>query len=434
MMDPSSHKDQSVMGYIKRHYAVFIVAVGASLLVLLGLVVMGTRPGAVTYEALAVRAQDRVEAANPDDYIAVGPSVIVQSKATAPDGVSWERVSKDNAIVSPEDRMYSALGAEDPRIWQDETTGAYYMYYTAVQTCDITTGFTCNGDNPCRGTDLNSSVVAQLALATSLDGETWEQRGHVFTGDDKPCWSKSGAFIPYPDRVGGWLLWGDSSISIATTEDMVNYTNHKTVISPRPGMFDDHLCESGPPPMRLSDGNWFFLYNSARDVEQSVKPGYALQYNLGWAVLKSDDPSVVLARSDSPILTPGYNDSGVWDDDLEWESCNVDHDVLRVKPLTPNVVFVEGWWRNENSRSWFDEFTLVYQGATGTLAMPGTDTTLLVLSLLCALSVCGASGVYVTGTNNRGQLGVGDMRERDALTLIDQEVQRGLVMHILEYF
>jgi len=78
----------------------------------------------------------------------------------------------------------------------------------------------------------------------------------------------------------------------------------------------------------LSDGNYLFLYNSARSGYTSPKPGYDLQYNVGWAILDGKDPTKIIARCDEPILTPT----------LAWETG---------KPpflgLTPNVVFVEGW-------------------------------------------------------------------------------------------
>jgi hypothetical protein len=38
-------------------------------------------------------------------------------------------------------------------------------------------------------------------------------------------------------------------------------------------------------PLPLSDGNYLFLYNSARSGYPSNKPGYDLQYNVGWAIL-----------------------------------------------------------------------------------------------------------------------------------------------------
>jgi hypothetical protein len=97
-----------------------------------------------------------------------------------------------------------------------------------------------------------------------------------------------------------YLFWGDHDICIATTENLIHYTNTvptlhvmsdlqrqersnsrvcvcvcvvfdvdageqgKCLLNTRSDKFDSVLVESGPEPMRLSDGNYLFLYNSAR--------------------------------------------------------------------------------------------------------------------------------------------------------------------------
>ena len=92
--------------------------------------------------------------------------------------------------------------------------------------------------------------------------------------------------------------------------------------------FDSNLVESGPTPLRLKTGDFLFVYNSARDGYPSVKPGWTLQYNLGFAILSGSDPTQIIQRTDQPILSP----------ELEWEIGNTsDH-----RYLTPNVVFLEG--------------------------------------------------------------------------------------------
>jgi hypothetical protein len=52
----------------------------------------------------------------------------------------------------------------------------------------------------------------------------------------------------------------------------------EVLLAPRPGMFDSNLVESGPPPFRLSTGDWFFLHNSANGsnaYHPYVKRGFA---------------------------------------------------------------------------------------------------------------------------------------------------------------
>jgi predicted GH43/DUF377 family glycosyl hydrolase len=50
-------------------------------------------------------------------------------------------------------------------------------------------------------------------------------------------------------------------------------------------MFDSFLVEAGPMPLQLSDGNYLFLYNSARHGYPSKKPNWDVQYNVGYLIL-----------------------------------------------------------------------------------------------------------------------------------------------------
>ena len=53
--------------------------------------------------------------------------------------------------------------------------------------------------------------------------------------------------------------------------------------------------ESGPPPMKLSDGNYFFIYNSARRTgKESKKKDWDTEYNPGYVIMPASDPTTVL--------------------------------------------------------------------------------------------------------------------------------------------
>jgi predicted GH43/DUF377 family glycosyl hydrolase len=63
--------------------------------------------------------------------------------------------------------------------------------------------------------------------------------------------------------------------------------------------------------MKLSSGDYLFLYNSAslgwpEDRNSS-------SYNVGWLILNGTDPTHIIARSDVPLLSPKYN----------WEQGNI---------------------------------------------------------------------------------------------------------------
>jgi predicted GH43/DUF377 family glycosyl hydrolase len=102
-------------------------------------------------------------------------------------------------------------------------------------------------------------------------------------------------------------------------------------MSVRANKFDSALIEAGPAPVLLASGNLFFVYNSARKIGPTVKPGYDFEYNCGWAILNGSDPSQVLQRGDEPLLSPA----------TDWEFGNGTKKGENLD-LTPNVVFCEG--------------------------------------------------------------------------------------------
>jgi predicted GH43/DUF377 family glycosyl hydrolase len=89
-------------------------------------------------------------------------------------------------------------------------------------------------------------------------------------------WTKSGALLirdsdpEYPVEGPHLLFWGDSSfvpgLQYATSPDLLTWQNQPGVWLPlrNDSYFDSALVEAGPYPMRLSDGNYLLLYNSAR--------------------------------------------------------------------------------------------------------------------------------------------------------------------------
>ena len=69
----------------------------------------------------------------------------------------------------------------------------------------------------------------------------------------------------------------------------------------RNNSFDSMLVEAGPPPMLLSDGNYLFIYNSAR--QNASSPDH-FEYNIGWLIINGSNPLHILQRSDTPLLSP----------------------------------------------------------------------------------------------------------------------------------
>lgn len=311
--------------------------------------------------SLLVRVQDLVpNATSPYD---VGPSKIaiayLESISQGAKAVVFDYLPSSQVIIEPSSPA-DALGTEDPRVsFSPFHNDTYFLFYTAV------------------AQNADGSVSANLALATATTqpqiAKGWTQHGYVFP---QLSWSKSGALLARPSPLSSLLFWGDSTlvagIQVAETFDMLNYIYNSSIWLPvRPNSFDSVLVEAGPSPLQLSNGNYLFLYNSARQNGPSPKPDWTLQYNIGWVVLDKFNPVVIVERCTEPLLSPT----------ADWElGYGGNNDVLG---LTPNVVFVEGWQRYPKFE--LDHF-LIYVG--------GADSVVGVAQVVVQLPQHGSSTGY----------------------------------------
>jgi len=300
--------------------------------------------------------------ANPPDQPLEGLNVRVQSSPFASPGVCMRNsrntsassvafapidsttgkvgpLLRSNVVFSPAGSPFEAT-AEDPRVVLHR--GTYFMTYTAH--ADASTPWP---------TSLRQGVATST---TPLDAGSWVR--HCTTPDAcaLPPAYKSGAMLPRdapphymfvynltnghaPDPDRG--ATGAHGIVVATSVDLLAWKLTEKVLLPtRPGMWDQGLVEPGPPPERLTDGNYFMVYNSAAKTNDD-------QYHAGWAILDGHDPTVVLHRSSTPILS--YSDLACERGNSTKFLCNV-----------ANVVFVTGMKR---AKAGADEFVLFYGGA-----------------------------------------------------------------------
>jgi predicted GH43/DUF377 family glycosyl hydrolase len=212
----------------------------------------------------------------------------------------FQTVTENSVVFGPFDNTDS-WGTEDPRMKYNPHDQLYYMFYTAY-----------NG----------SAIFLNMATSPNpTDASRWQRHGPVFPSIQN---SKSGALL-IRDSPPHYLLWGDSSIRIAQSNDLLTWPEDggSILLSPRTDSFDSRLVESGPPPLRLSDGNYLFFYNSAQ-VGWPDDP--ATTYNVGWLILDGNDPSVILQRSEEPLMRPKF----AYEIGASPYACNV-----------PNVVFLE---------------------------------------------------------------------------------------------
>ncbi|CAF1167161.1 unnamed protein product [Adineta ricciae] len=265
----------------------------------------------------------------------VGPSRLALSRSLDDTHLKYSYISEQDVLIDT-DREYQAIGVEDPRIVLYNNT--YYLLYTALSS------------------DAHGVWRAQLTLATCKNNcftkGNWIYYGPLFPN---VFWSKSGSLLIH-NETHRYLFFNDSNIAIAQTKDLIHYDlSSSFLLTTRPDHFDSDLVEAGPQPLKLSDKNYLFLYNSGRQVTTpNPKPGWHVQYNLGWAILNGDDPTQVLARSEVPILSP----------ELDWERCDNTSGEWANRGLTPLVVFIEGWKQTDE-----DTFLVWYQGCDSTMGL-----------------------------------------------------------------
>ncbi len=231
--------------------------------------------------------------------------------AESSDGIHFIRRSEP--VLSPETGYEMDGGVEDPRLVKIGET--YYLTYTGYNKKD-----------------------AQLCLAISKDLIHWERKGVIlpaYKGKWNVGWTKSGVIVP--EKIDGkyWMYWLGSSadktdqMGLAYSTDLIHWTEalDTPVLPRRPGQFDSHVVEPGPPPI-LTPKGIVLIYNGADDRHV---------YRTGVAVFDRKNPRKLLSRTGDPIFAP----------EMEWEKAG----------QVPNVVFVEGMVRQGN------RFLFYYGGA-----------------------------------------------------------------------
>merc|ERR1719499_37525 len=95
----------------------------------------------------------------------------------------------------------------------------------------------------------------------------------------------------------------------------------RCIMSNSSNYFDRDGVESGPPPIRLQNGNYLMLYNgyTIKDIDrfdfswcnlsryEGLIPRRDKQYQIGWVVLDGNDPSKIVERSEEPVISPMYD-------------------------------------------------------------------------------------------------------------------------------
>ncbi len=163
------------------------------------------------------------------------------------------------------------FGIEDCRVSLIE--GVYHLTYTQVSENGVGVG-----------------------LMRTRDWRTFDRPGMILPPHNKDCClfeeQINGKYYclhrPSSVFVGGNYIW------LASSPDMLHWGDHHCLLRTREGMWDSARVGAGAAPIRTEAG-WLQIYHGA-DANH--------RYALGAVLLDLHDPSVVLARSETPLLEP----------------------------------------------------------------------------------------------------------------------------------
>lgn len=163
------------------------------------------------------------------------------------------------------------FGIEDCRVALID--GKYYLTFTSVSANGVGVG-----------------------LRTTTDWKTFEKHGMILPAHNKDCAifeeKINGLYYalhrPSSVDIGGNYIW------IASSPDGVHWGNHKCIVKTRKGHWDSKRVGAGAAPIKTEKG-WLEIYHGANENHQ---------YCLGAFLLDLNDPSIVLARTEDPVMVP----------------------------------------------------------------------------------------------------------------------------------
>ncbi len=188
--------------------------------------------------------------------------------ARSTDGINFD-IEQAPALVPAND--YEIFGLEDPRITLID--GTYYITYVAVSPLGVTT-----------------------CLASTKDFKSFERLAVIFCPDNKDV-------VIFPEKTGGKYyalhrpvspLFKKHEIWLAQSPDLLCWGNHRYLMGPRPGLWDDIKVGAGAVPFKIKQG-WLVIYHGADKNNR---------YCLGAVLTDANQPWKVIARSQKPILQP----------------------------------------------------------------------------------------------------------------------------------
>lgn len=167
--------------------------------------------------------------------------------------------------------ILQTFGIEDCRVSLLEDI--YYLTFTAVSDNGVGVG-----------------------LRTTINWKNFQSHGMILPPHNKDCAifeeRINGLFYalhrPSSVDIGGNYIW------ITSSPDGMHWGHHKCIIKTREGLWDSARVGAGAAPIKTDKG-WLEIYHGANEQHQ---------YCLGAFLMDLKDPSIVIARTDAPIMVP----------------------------------------------------------------------------------------------------------------------------------
>ncbi len=141
-----------------------------------------------------------------------------------------------------------------------------------------------------------SAVGVGVGYMVTRNWKQFERCGMIFPPHNKDC-AIFGERInnryyalhrPSSPELGGNYIW------ISQSNDLLHWGDHKCIAVTRESYWDSARIGAGAAPIRTDEG-WLEIYHGANGENR---------YGLGALLLDLNDPSIVLSRSEEPIMEP----------------------------------------------------------------------------------------------------------------------------------
>lgn len=263
----------------------------------------------------------------PGNVSRVGLAKVIMNDAGVPTGVERQGV-----VLAPDEgweRGLNNAGTEDPRVTWVPSLGKQLMTYVAYGPLGPRLAFAHSED--LRNWERLGPCHFEYQAELSMDLNLFSNKDAVFFPEpiNDPDGVLSYAMLHRPMWDLGWIREGEgehlpagvsdarpgiwiSYVPVTEVEkdlgNLVHMRKHKQVaLSEFP--FEALKIGAGPAPIRIAEG-WLLIHHgvtgtmekSAFDHQQNVS------YTAGAMILDATDPSVVIARSSTPMLEPETED------------------------------------------------------------------------------------------------------------------------------